>query len=206
MRVLKKEARTVDEAIQSALDELEVTRDQVDVEILDEGNKGILGFLSKMAQVKVTVKPGPEEIANEFLENLLNFIDSHVKITSSFKSNVLKLEIESETAGLIIGKHGSTLDALQYLTSIVVNNSSQDFVRVILDAENYRKKREGTLERLAMRIADKVKETKRSITLEPMYPNERRIIHTALQEDRRIITRSIGREPYRKVVISMKEH
>ncbi|HHY70116.1 MAG TPA: protein jag [Thermoanaerobacterales bacterium] len=204
MKILEKQAKTVDEAIQLALEELNKSRDEVEVEILEEGNRGILGFLSKSAKVKITVKPNPEEIANKFLEKLLNFIDSHVKVSSFFKEDVLNLEIESEDAGLIIGKHGSTLDALQYLTSLVVNRNSKDFVRVILDTENYRGKREKTLERLAVKMADKVKETKRSITLEPMYPNERRIIHTALQHDTRIATKSIGKEPNRRIIISLR--
>jgi spoIIIJ-associated protein len=204
MKILEKQAKTVDEAIELALDELKVSRDRVDVEILEEGNRGILGFLSKSAKVKVTVKPNPEEIANGFLTGLLSFIDNDVKVSGSLNEDVMKLEIEGENAGIIIGKHGSTLDALQYLTSLVVNKSSKEFVRVILDAENYREKREKTLERLALKMADKVKETKRSITLEPMYPNERRLIHTALQKDPGVTTKSVGKEPNRRVVISLR--
>jgi len=117
---------------------------------------------------------------------------------------VLNLEIIGENTGILIGKRGNTLDAIQYLTSLVVNRNSKDFIRVLLDAENYREKREKTLQRLALKMADRVKETKRSITLEPMYPNERRIIHTALQTDPRVTTKSIGKEPNRRVVISLK--
>lgn len=204
MRVLEKQAKTVDDAVELALEELKVCRDDVEVEILEEGNRGILGFLSKSAKVKITVKPRPEEIANSFLKGLLNFLDSGAKLNSILNDNVLNLEIQGENAGILIGKHGSTLDALQYLTSLVVNRNSKDFVRVVLDAENYREKREKTLERLAMKMADRVKETKRSITLEPMYPNERRIIHTALQNDPRVMTKSIGSEPNRRIVISLK--
>jgi spoIIIJ-associated protein len=204
MKILEKQAKTVDEAIELALDELKVSRDDVEVEILDEGNRGILGFLSKSAKVKVTVKPKPEEIANGFLKGILNFIDSDVKINSFLDEDALKMEIEGENAGIIIGKHGSTLDSLQYLTSLVVNRNCKDFVKVILDAENYREKREKTLERLAMKMADKVKETRRSITLEPMYPNERRIIHTALQKDSGVTTKSVGKEPNRRVIISLR--
>lgn len=204
MKVLEKQARTVDEAVQLALDELGVSRDEVEVEVIDEGNKGILSFLSKPAKVKVTVKPKPEEVAVGFLNGLLHFIDKNAKVKCLPEDEILKLEIESEDAGILIGKHGSTLDALQYLTSLVVNKNCEDFVRIVLDAENYREKREDTLEHLALKIADKVKETKKSVMLEPMYPNERRIIHTTLQKDRKIVTKSVGKEPYRRVIISLK--
>lgn len=204
MKVLEKQGKTVDEAINLALEELKVSRDDVEVEILEEGNKGILGFLSKMARVKVTVKPKPDEIATEFLRGLLNFIDKDVKIHSSFKDGVLNVELEGGNVGILIGKRGSTLDALQYLTSLVTNRHSDDYTRVLLDTENYREKREKTLERLALKMASKVKDTRRSVTLEPMYPNERRIIHTTLQDDIDVKTKSVGEEPFRKVVISLK--
>ena len=204
MKTLEKQAKTVDEAIELALEELKVSRNEVEVEIIEEGNRGILGFLSKLAKVKVMVKPNPEEIAYNFLKGILRFIDEEVKISSSFNDNVLKMQIEVQRAGIIIGKHGSTLDSLQYLTSLVVNRNTKDYVRVILDAENYREKREKTLERLAKRMAEKVKDTKRSITLEPMYPNERRLIHTALQKDPGVTTKSVGQEPNRRVIISLR--
>ncbi len=204
MKTVEKQAKTVDEAIQLALDELQVSRDEVEVEVLEEGSRGILGFLSKQARVKVTVKPKPHEIANDFLQGLLQFFENDVKVESSLKGNVLTCEITGKNAGLFIGKRGSTLDAIQFLTSLVVNRNSDKFIRVLLDAENYREKREKTLQRLAVRMANRVKETRRSITLEPMYPNERRIIHTALQTDPRVTTKSIGKEPNRRVVISLK--
>lgn len=204
MKTVEKQGKTVDEAIQKALDELQVSRDEVEVEILDEGNRGILGFLSKQAKVKVIVKPKPDQIARDFLKGLLKFFDCNAEIKNSLEGNVLNLEIIGENTGILIGKRGNTLDAIQYLTSLVVNRNSKDFIRVLLDAENYREKREKTLQRLALKMADRVKETKRSITLEPMYPNERRIIHTALQTDPRVTTKSIGKEPNRRVVISLK--
>ncbi|HHY41700.1 MAG TPA: protein jag [Thermoanaerobacterales bacterium] len=204
MKTVEKQGKTVDEAIQKALEELQVSRDEVEVEILDEGNRGILGFLSKQAKVKVIVKPKPDQIARDFLKGLLKFFDCNAEIKNSLEGNVLNLEIIGENTGILIGKRGNTLDAIQYLTSLVVNRNSKDFIRVLLDAENYREKREKTLQRLALKMADRVKETKRSITLEPMYPNERRIIHTALQTDPRVTTKSIGKEPNRRVVISLK--
>ena len=203
MKTLEKQAKTVDEAIELALEELKVSRNEVEVEIIEEETEVFWG-LSKLAKVKVMVKPNPEEIAYNFLKGILRFIDEEVKISSSFNDNVLKMQIEVQKAGIIIGKHGSTLDSLQYLTSLVVNRNTKDYVRVILDAENYREKREKTLERLAKRMAEKVKDTKRSITLEPMYPNERRLIHTALQKDPGVTTKSVGQEPNRRVIISLR--
>lgn len=204
MKTLEKQAKTVEEVVQMALEELELRPEDVEVEVLEEGSRGILGFLSKMAKVRVTVKPKPDEVASKFLEGLLEFFDSDAKVECSLNGNVLSIDITGERAGILIGKHGNTLDALQYLTSLVVNRHSKEFIRVLLDAENYRQKREKTLQRLAIKMADKVKENKRSITLEPMYPNERRIIHTALQKDPRVTTKSVGKEPNRRVVISLK--
>jgi len=204
MKTIEKQGKTVEEAIHFALEELNVSRDEVEVEVLEEGNRGILGFLSKLAKVRVTVKPKPEEVASNFLDGLIKFFDTSAKIECSLKDNVLNIDIKGDNAGIFIGKHGNTLDAIQYLTSLVVNRKSEEFIRVLLDAENYREKREKALQRLALKLADKVKENKRSITLEPMYPNERRIIHTTLQKDPKVTTKSIGKEPNRRVVISLK--
>jgi len=204
MKTIEKQGKTVEEAIQLALEELKVKREEVDVEVLEEGNRGILGFLSKMAKVRVTVKPKPDEVAAKFLEGLLKHFGISCKIECELEENVLNIVISGDNAGILIGKHGNTLDAIQYLTSLVVNRTSNEFIRVLLDAENYREKREKALQRLAIKLANKVKESKRSITLEPMYPNERRIIHTALQKDPKVTTKSIGKEPNRRVVISLK--
>lgn len=203
MRSVEKQGKTVDEAIELALQELEVARDEVKVEILDEGNRGFLGFLSRAAQVQVSVKQKPEEKAVEFLKDLISFFEIDIDINTYTENGKVKIEFKGERVGILIGKHGSTLDALQYLTSLVVNRNFEDFTRIVLDAENYRKKREKTLERLATRLARKVIDTKKSVTLEPMQPNERRIIHTALQDDERVNTKSIGEGSNRRIVISL---
>lgn len=202
MKILEKQGKSVEGAIEQALTELNASRDEVEVEVLEEGNRGILGFLSKSARVRVTLKPRPEEVGMKFLKNVISKFDVDVKINGSFEKNILNIEMECDDAGIIIGKHGSTLDALQYLTSLVVNRNSEDFIRVMLDAENYREKREKTLERLAKRVARKAMDNRKSVSLEPMNPNERRIIHTALQQDSRVMTKSVGEEPNRRVVIS----
>mgnify|MGYP000468508591 CR=1 FL=1 len=149
MKTIEKQGKTVEEAIQLALEELKVKREEVDVEVLEEGNRGILGFLSKMAKVRVTVKPKPDEVAAKFLEGLLKHFGISCKIECELEENVLNIVISGDNAGILIGKHGNTLDAIQYLTSLVVNRTSNEFIRVLLDAENYREKREKALQRLA---------------------------------------------------------
>ena len=127
-----------------------------------------------------------------------------VSLTSTSDNESLTIEMEGDRMGLVIGKHGDTLDALQYLTSLVVNKESEESVRVILDTENYREKRQAALLSLASRLADKVARTGKKHTLEPMNPYERRIIHSSLQGNENVTTFSIGEEPYRKVVIAPK--
>lgn len=204
MRSIEKQAKTVDEAIDLALKELDVTRDEVEVKVLDEGNRGFFGFLSKAARVQIKLKQRPEEKALEFLEGLIKFFGIDIGVKAFQKNDRVNIEFKGEKVGILIGKHGSTLDALQYLTSLVVNRNFEEYTRVVLDAENYRKKRERTLERLAANLARKVVDTKKSVTLEPMQPNERRIIHTALQGDGKVNTKSIGEGLNRRIVISLK--
>ena len=203
---VEKTAKTVDEAIELALEELEVSRDEVEVEVLDEGNKGVLGlFGNKEAKVKVTVITDAKADAGNFVGDILDKMDIEATISVSETDEAVKVEISGDNVGLLIGRRGETLDAIQYLTSLVVNKESDDFKRVIVDVENYRKKREDTLVALAYRMADKVEKYKKSVTLEPMTPYERRIIHSALQERFTIETISVGEEPNRKVVIRVKK-
>lgn len=203
---VEKTAKTVDEAIELALEELEVSRDEVEVEVLDEGNKGVLGlFGNKEAKVKVTVITDAKADAGNFVGDILDKMDIDATISVSETDETVKVEISGDNVGLLIGRRGETLDAIQYLTSLVVNKESDDFKRVIVDVENYRQKREDTLIALAYRMADKVEKYKKSVTLEPMTPYERRIIHSALQERFTIETISVGEEPNRKVVIRVKK-
>jgi spoIIIJ-associated protein len=152
----------------------------------------------------VTVKEDHGKRAVEFLQGLVKLLNVNVGIRVEEHDDALKINIEGKRMGVIIGKHGSTLDAIQYLTNLVANKNMSNYRRIVLDAENYREKREEALEKLARSMAKKVKETKKSVTLRPMPPNERRIIHTALQNDSRVQTKSIGEEPNRRVVISIK--
>ena len=160
------------------------------------------------------VKPVSEEDqtrliaeAEKFLTDLFAAMKIETKITCTFDSEyTLNVELEGEEMGLLIGKRGQTLDSVQYLTSLVVNKGMDDYVRVKVDIEDYRKRRKETLEKLAKNIAFKVKRNRRSVTLEPMNPYERRIIHSALQNDRYVTTHSEGEEPYRKVVVTLKNN
>jgi len=204
MKSVEKQAKTVEEAIELALKEMNINKEQAEIEILEEGNRGILGFLSKAAKVRVTEKESPGKRAAEFLKGLVKHFEIDPKIEIQEENDDIKINFEGKNVGVLIGKHGSTLDAIQYLTSLVANRGIQKYKRIILDAEDYRKKREEALERLAKNMARRVKETRKSVILEPMLPNERRIIHTALQQDSVVNTRSIGEEPHRRVVISLK--
>ena len=128
-----------------------------------------------------------------------------LKIESSEEDGIIYIDIEGKDSGTIIGKRGQTLDSLQYLTNLAVNKNTDKYVKVVINAENYREKRESTLEQLAIRLAGKVSKTKRAVRLEPMNPYERKVIHTTLQDDVRVNTRSEGDEPYRRVVIEVRK-
>ncbi len=269
MNSVETTGKTVDEAISQALIKLGVPSDQVDIEILDEGSKGLLGLFGKNAHIRATLKQqapedeiyeelsqirqsvqeeapkkevvkkeepvqapvaqkveepvqeAPEEEKTKQLDEdiekkaalfLMDVLDAMgidaVINTSLSEENVLDIDIEDSAEesgmGVIIGKRGNTLDALQYLTTMVVNKNTSEHVRVKLDTENYRERRQKTLETLARSLARKVKKTGRKVVLEPMNPYERRIIHYTLQSDPGVETHSEGEEPYRKVVITPK--
>ena len=147
------------------------------------------------------------EPVKEFLDKVFAAMDMKVRITitSSSKEHEISVELEGDDMGVLIGKRGQTLDSLQYLASLVANKSSEDYIRVKVDTENYRERRRATLENLAKNISHKVKRTRKPVSLEPMNPYERRIIHSALQNDKFVCTHSEGEEPYRKVVVTLKE-
>lgn len=199
--------KTIEEAVEAALAELGVSADKVEYEVLETPNKGLFGFIgSKPARVRVAVKKAdPVKVAKEFLQNIFNGMNLTVHIEESVnKDDELTFNFRGEELGILIGKHGQTLDALQYLTNLAANRDAGERVRIVLDVEDYRRRRAETLNRLAMRLADKVKRSGDKITLEPMSPHERKIIHMALQGDHRIVTYSEGDEPHRKVVIALK--
>ena len=201
--------KTVDDAINKAIVELQVTSDQMGYEVIDKGSNGILGIGARPATIKAwALVQSLEDVAKEFLGNVFETMGMNVEVISEYneEEKALSLDLQGENMGILIGKRGQTLDSLQYLTSLVVNKGSEDYIRVKLDIENYRERREDSLENLARSCAAKVKKTRKPVVLEPMNPYERRIIHACLQNDRNVITSSEGEEPYRHVVISLKRN
>ncbi|MDF2523056.1 MAG: protein jag [Clostridiales bacterium] len=202
---LEKSAKTVQDAVTLALEELNTDRNNVDIEVLDEGNKGIFGIIgNKMARVRVTLKESGGDKARYFLLDIFEKLKVSAELEVEEDEDSISLKVKGKDIGIIIGRRGETLDSLQYLCSLVVNKGKDSYKRVVIDIENYRQKREETLERLANRLAEKVVRYRKDITLESMNPYERRIIHSTLQNNRNIKTYSIGEEPNRKVVITLK--
>ena len=201
-------AKNVDEAILQASMQLGVSSDRLQYEVIEKGSAGILGGLigAKPAVIRATKIETIDEKAADFLHDVFGAMGISVDVESKLNEEEKELEINlsGDEMGILIGKRGQTLDSLQYLVSLVVNKESEDYLRVKLDTENYRERRKETLETLAKNIAYKVKRTRRSVSLEPMNPYERRIIHSALQNDKYVFTRSEGEEPFRHVVISLK--
>ncbi len=200
-------AKTVEEAITAASLEFGVASEDLDYEVVEKGSAGFLGLGSKPAIINAKKKDSFLDDINEYLENLFKAMDieTEIKIDYDAEASLMNIDIEGPDMGILIGKRGQTLDALQYLISLYVNKKTESYIRVKLDTENYRVRRKDTLENLARNIAFKVKRTRRSFTLEPMNPYERRIIHSALQNDKYVATRSEGEEPYRKVVVYLKK-
>jgi spoIIIJ-associated protein len=202
--------KTVEEAVTAASIELGIISSELEYEVVDKGSTGFLGLGAKPAIIKAKKAEKAKTIAdktNEYLEALFKAMDIETEITIDYdeENNNMNINLEGPEMGILIGKRGQTLDALQYLISLFVNKESESYVRVKLDTENYRARRKDTLENLAKNIAFKVKRSRRSVTLEPMNPYERRIIHSALQNDKYVATRSEGEEPYRKVVVYLKK-
>ncbi len=208
MDMITVSAKTVDEAITKALIELGTTSDKLEYEIVDKGSNGILGIIGfKPAVIRAKKKETMEDKAMTFLSDMFGAMNLGVHMEASYleKEKELSINMSGDDMGILIGKRGQTLDSLQYLVSLVINKENEDYIRVKLDTENYRERRKETLETLAKNIAYKVKRTRHSVSLEPMNPYERRIIHSALQNDKFVVTRSEGEDPFRHVVISLKK-
>lgn len=208
MEFIQVSAKTVDDAITEALIQLGTTSDQIEYEVIEKGSTGFLGFNAKPAVIKVRKKFTPEDTIREFLSKVFAAMNMEVEIEivqSEEEPNVYQVELKGSDMGVLIGKRGQTLDSLQYLTNLAINKHAEEYIKVKLDTEDYRKRRQETLENLARNIAYKVKRTRRPIELEPMNPFERRIIHSALQDDKYVTTHSEGEEPYRHVVVTMRK-
>ncbi len=208
MEMITVTAKTVDDAIIQASVQLGVSSDKIQYEVIEKGSTGLLGGLigSKPAVIRAKKIETMDEKAAEFLSSVFDAMGLKVDVDARLNEEEKELDVDlsGDEMGILIGKRGQTLDSLQYLVSLVVNKESSNYLRVKLDTENYRERRKETLETLAKNIAYKVKRTRRSVALEPMNPYERRIIHSALQNDKYVFTRSEGEEPFRHVVIALK--
>ena len=204
MEYIEISAKTVDEAITEALVKLGTTSDRIEYEIVEKGNNGFLGIGRKDAVIKVRKKYSVNDDIKDFLNKVFEAMDLKVEIvmTAEENSNVINVDLKGDDMGVLIGKRGQTLDSLQYLTNLAVNKNAESFVKVKIDTEDYRKRRRETLENLAKNIAYKVKRTKRPVSLEPMNPYERRIIHSTVARIEGVTSSSTGEEPNRRVVIS----
>lgn len=207
MKKIEVSAKSVEDAVTEALIQLETTSDKIEYEVVEKGSAGILGIGKKSAVIRAWKTAGPDVEVQEFLKNMFQAMKMEVEvdIKEDKENHTMDIDLRGDDMGILIGKRGQTLDSIQYLVSLVANKQSEEYIRVKVDTENYRKRRKDTLENLAKNIAYKVKRTKHSVSLEPMNPYERRVIHSALQADRFVTTHSEGDEPFRHVVITLKK-
>lgn len=252
MEYVEKWGNTEEEAIELALVDLKLSKEDVIIEVLEESNKGFLGIGKKLAKVRVSkkndskIKEAAKEIKEEikaevktdakvkeiskekkekvvskelnvqeigtevetpaldFLKDMIDKMGIDVEVSArENKDGEIHIDINGKDSACVIGKRGQTLDAIQYLTRVVVNRDEENYTKIVVDAGEYRAKREATLAKLAKRLADKVIRTGKPVKLEPMSPYERKIIHSALQNHKKVTTRSEGKEPYRRVVIQL---
>jgi len=195
--------KTIEDALADALKTLNMDRDSVSVEILEKPKSGFLGIGAVPAKIRVSYEYSKENKTRDFLEGLFSLMHIDAKIDfAEPEEGRMKVVLSGDEMGLIIGRRGENLDALQYITNLSVNKNEEERVRISIDTENYREKREESLERLAKRVAEKVLRFGKSASLEPMPPSERRIIHACLQDYKGVTTFSTGSEPQRRVIIA----
>ena len=205
MRSIEKSGRTVEEAIDAALAELGVERDTVDIEVLLEPSRGFLGILGgKDAKVRVTHRRDRGEMAKEFVAGLLTRMGLEVAIEVRPRGDVLSLDIVGNDMGLLIGRHGETLRALEFLTNLASGAGGGEVKRILVDVSGYRKRRERELEEMARMTARRVQRTGQSVTTQALDARDRRVVHVALQDDPSVETHSEGEEPFRRVVVSLR--
>ncbi|WP_156339560.1 RNA-binding cell elongation regulator Jag/EloR [Intestinibacter bartlettii] len=220
IKSLEIRSKTEEEATKKAIEQLNVNKDDIEnikVEVIEEPNKGFLGFIgAKDGLYKITVTEKVEiieevepvkeiDIAKEFIETMLHNAKINADVIATKENNLIKIDIKGKEATTLIGRRGQTLDAVQFLTSLALNKINKDsHSRVLVDIENYREKREQSLIRYANKVAREVAKTKKTKKLDYMNPYERRIIHSALQNDKYVITYSEGEEPHRRLVIEYK--
>lgn len=207
MKSIEVEGKTVEEALDKALNELCLTKDSVSVEVLEHGSKGVFNVIGvKHAKIRVTSKYNYIEEARKFISTILKSMELNAEINIVEENDTIKINLTGNNMGLIIGYRGETLDSIQYLLSLVVNRHYElAHKKVILDTENYRSKREETLKEVALKRASIVKKSGKIYKFEPMNPYERRIIHSALQDNAYVNTYSEGKEPFRRVFIELNK-
>lgn len=207
MKFVETTGKTKDEAIQKAVDQLECLAEDLEIEVLEEGSKGFLGFLgSKDFRIKAVLieKNTVENRIESFLKQIFEVMDIEATINTVLNGDIAKVNVLGDSAGQLIGRRGESLDALQMLLSLAVNKTPGEYVKIMLDIEEYRSKREESLIRYANKMARTAAKQRKNIKLEPMTPYERRIVHSALQSDNYVTTYSEGEDPYRKVIIAVK--
>ena len=206
MEYIEVSAKTVDEALTEASIRLGIPSSELEYEVIEKGSAGFLGIGSKNAVIKAWKQFSIEDSTKEFLFSVFHAmeLDVEIEVKVNEEDKTIDVNLKGDDMGILIGKRGQTLDSLQYLTNLAVNKDLEEYYKVKVDTEDYRKRRKETLENLAKNIAYKVKRTKRPVTLEPMNPFERRVIHSVLQNDRFVMTHSEGDEPYRHVVVTLK--
>lgn len=209
---LELRSKTKDEAIKKALEELDVREEDIEITVIQNPTKGFLGIIgAKDGVYKVSVKEKKQEkketeIAKEFISTMLKNANVDAKVNVVQEGNLIKVDIEGKEAACLIGRRGETLDSIQFLTGLALNKVNKDsHLRVLVDIENYRSKREKSLVRYANKAAREVAKTRKTKKLDYMNPYERRIVHSALQNDKYVITYSEGTDPYRRLVIEYKK-
>ena len=220
MKSVETEGKTLEDAIRKACEELGVSREDLDFEVLVQPSGGFLGLGAKNAKIRATAKEKPRaatpepasaplatgdpaaEAARKTLSDLLRLLDVQAAVDLKEDSDRIHLNIRGDGSGLLIGRKGQTLDALEYLVNKMVHKGAEDKKRIVVDTENYRSRREESLVNLAQRLAEKAKRLGRPVTISPMSAHDRRVIHLALQEDKTLHTWSTGTGLYRKIIIS----
>ncbi|UUZ91308.1 protein jag [Paenibacillus sp. P25] len=205
MKKIVVSGKTIEDAVRKGLKEWDTTEDRVKVHVLERPAKGLFGLIgSRDAKVELELIPDPVEEAMQFLRDVLRSMELEVKMELKGSKDEPELHLFGGELGMLIGRRGQTLDALQYLVNIVANRYSDHHLRIVLDAEHFRERRKKTLEELAERLAERVVRTKKEVILEPMPPQERKIIHSQLQQHAKVRTFSRGDEPNRRVVIVLR--
>ena len=199
------EDKTTEEALERALKELSVSREQVGVKVIHEATKGLLGLGAKLAKIRVTLKEDVSSTPEVVLREILSCMGIEAKVEAQIIDGSVHLTVNANSPGLLIGKHGQTLDAVEYLLNCILNRSALVKKKVFIDAEGYRERREKMLIDLTYRVATKVKQTSQEIVLDLMPPRDRRVIHVALQSDEHVRTYSRGEGIMRRIVIASRE-